>query len=154
MNPNKARDLFVYDFCSGRLKWLKPKARRNKKGNFAGSKGQAARTVMVDYINYKEHIIIWMLIYNEIPTLEIDHKDNNPFNNKLDNLRLATRKQNAANIRMHRDNSLGYKGVSKSRNKYVARICGERIGLFDTPEEAAEAYKVRAKALFDEFSNI
>ncbi len=39
----------------------------------------------------KVHRIIWVLTYGEISdTLVINHKDTNPFNNKIDNLELVT----------------------------------------------------------------
>lgn len=48
-----------------------------------------------------------------------------------------------------RDNSTGFTGVTLQPRKYVAQIrvdgCLTRLGAFDTPEEASEAYQA-AKA--------
>lgn len=43
-----------------------------------------------------------------------------------------------------------YNGVSKFRNKWVAKIRGEYIGVFDTEQEAAEAFNRCAKWLYKE----
>ena len=89
----------------------------------------------------------------------LDHKDRNRFNNRLDNLRLATLSQNGANSRLSRANTSGYKRVcwNKTAEKWQADIMVNRkqfkIGLYDTKEEAAEAYRVAALHHFGEFAN-
>ena len=47
---------------------------------------------------YLTHRVIWVLTYGEIDeNLVIDHIDGNPWNNKLENLRLVDRKTNQRN---------------------------------------------------------
>jgi hypothetical protein len=54
-------------------------------------------------IKYKIHRIIWVMHYGEIDdSLLIDHVDGNPFNNKIENLRLVTYKENSLNKIIHR----------------------------------------------------
>lgn len=69
--------------------------------------------------------------------LEVNHKDMNPLNNKLENLEYVTRSQNELHKRG------GKFGVSKFRNKFRARAWknGKEIhlGVFATKEEAMEA---------------
>ena len=89
---------------------------------------------------------------------QIDHKDGNGLNNQRDNLRPATLKQNAANRRLHRDSTSGFKGVhfNKKRQRWEASITkdGHRrwLGFHDTAEEAAAAYDRAAIALHGEFA--
>jgi len=104
---------------------------------------------------FKVHRVIWVMHKGDIPEdLVIDHVDRNPHNNLLENLRLATLSQNSAN-------SIGYnkaglpKGVSLTGKKYQARIKYNNIvyylGLHNTIEEAAEAYKLKAEEFHGEF---
>lgn len=89
----------------------------------------------------------------------VDHINGDTLDNRKANLRLATRQQNAFNVRANRsNNSSGYKGVTyfKSRNKWVAQITHNykhiTIGYYDTPEQARDAYNEKAVALFGEFA--
>jgi hypothetical protein len=72
----------------------------------------------------------------------VDHIDRNKQNNRLENLRWATKSENQANTGLRCTNTSGIKGVGfhKPLNKYIARICknGElkHLGLFATIEEA------------------
>lgn len=91
----------------------------------------------------------------EVPDgMVVDHINRNRFDNRLDNLRLCTTKQNMANQGVKRSNTTGYKGVSKFREQYSAkiRINGEmtHLGLYDTPEDAALAYDYAARREFGE----
>lgn len=87
---------------------------------------------------------------------EIDHINGNALDNRRENLRIATRSQNAMNTRMYANNKTGFRGVRRTKNKYEASITsdGKRypLGFFDTAEEAHEAYKAKAKELHGEFA--
>lgn len=67
-------------------------------------------------------------------------------NNKIENLRPATRSENLHNIGMNRNNSSGYPGVSfnKQANKFMACIHANDkriyLGYYATDEEAFRAY--------------
>lgn len=89
---------------------------------------------------------------------EVDHIDGDGLNCCRSNLRLATRLQNARNMRKSRANTSGYKGVTleKESGKWRAQITsmGKKynLGRFLTPEEAHEAYCKAAKEYFGEFA--
>lgn len=107
------------------------------------------------------HRIIWELHYGPIPAgLIIDHINGVRHDNRIENLRLATRAENSRNCTKHRDNTSGFKGVSwnKRQQKWECRIYwGKRflhLGYFDCPIIAAQAYDAKAIELFGEFAKV
>lgn len=94
-----------------------------------------------------------------LPTEQVDHINNNKLDNRRGNLRVASRQQNGFNTPIGKSNSSGYKGASwnKGANKWIAtiRVDGNKIhlGLFNTKEEAHQAYCEAATKYFGEFAN-
>lgn len=117
-------------------------------------------TKYIDGINVrtKMHRIILSRILNRpLENHELaDHEDGDGLNNLRSNLRLADSKQNSQNRRRAKDNKSGYKGVHFEKGKWSARIMVNkkflRLGRFNTPEEAHEAYKKAAIEHFGEFA--
>lgn len=75
---------------------------------------------------------------------EVDHRDGDGLNNRVANLRLVSSSSNKRNIPLRRDNTSGFKGVSKVGSRWRAEISvggrSRHLGRFDTPEEAAAAF--------------
>jgi hypothetical protein len=88
---------------------------------------------------------------------EIDHIDRDKTNNNLLNLRFCSRSENNLNKSLSTRNNSGLKGVSyfKRDNKWTAHINinqkQKNLGLFDTKEEAYEAYKEASKKYHGEY---
>lgn len=87
----------------------------------------------------------------------VDHIDNNPLNNTRANLRVATHAQNQANAGVSKNNKLGFKGVHiLPSGRYRAAITVNKklrhLGVYDTPEDAHQAYMEAAKHYFGEFA--
>ena len=84
-------------------------------------------------------------MYHGVDPLEkdIDHKDRDPLNNKISNLRLATRKENCANQKIRKNNTSGVTGVlwNKSKGKWEAWIKKVYLGCFLNKEDAIKARK-------------
>ena len=82
--------------------------------------------------------------------LVVDHKDNNPLNNRLENLQLLSNRENTSK---DRGGSSKYTGVAwdKNRNKWQSRIIingkAKYLGSFDLEEEASEYYQDALKSL-------
>jgi len=102
--------------------------------------------VRLDGRLYLAHRIIWSMSNNHrLGNLEIDHLDRDTANNRPENLRPATRSENARNIGLRIDNTSGIRGVCwlKARMKWSARIKRDgkfiHIGDFTTKAEAAAA---------------
>lgn len=109
---------------------------------------------------YRAHHLAWLYMYGKFPEKHIDHKDLNKTNNKISNLREASKRDNALNTTKRIDNKSGYKGVSwnKNHSKWVAKtkLNGKYItlGLFHDLLEAAKAYADFAKIHHGEFINL
>lgn len=101
------------------------------------------------------HRLAWLWMTGEWPSGEVDHANTWKLDNAWDNLREATRSQNSAN-RPSRSRS-GFKGVyRKPSGRYQAMITNhkikERLGTYDTPEEAHSAFMARAVEIHGEFA--
>lgn len=73
-----------------------------------------------------------------------DHINGVVYDNRRCNLRIVSRAQNCRNRKMHKNNTCGYKGVTKVGNRFIAAIGFNykriHIGSFPTAELAHEAY--------------
>lgn len=104
------------------------------------------------------HRVIWAMYYGEWPKEEIDHINCNKEDNRISNLRSASRLQNMRNVRVKSSNRCGFKGVTfhAETGKWRARINQSRtsisLGLFDTPEAAHSAYCLAAEKQNGEFA--
>jgi hypothetical protein len=104
--------------------------------------------------------LAWFYIYKKWPTLEIDHINCDKLDNRISNLREASRSENAINKTTQSNNTTGYKGVWKRKNlnSWVAEIGkdGKRIklGSFASPQEAHQAYLRASKELHGKFAKI
>lgn len=153
--------LLRYDFTTGIFTWKIDAGRhgRYKAGTVAGGLSTKGYWVIgVNGTQYEAHVLGWLMVTGQWPDGMVDHRDGNRSNNRFINLRLATRSQNASNSKLRTDNSSGYKGVYRHGNKWRAeiRVDGklERIGSYNTPEEAADAYQERAQQYFGEFARV
>lgn len=120
-------------------------------GKTAGcNSGNGYLQIRFDGKGYRYHRIAWALHHGEDPGDSlIDHADGDPLNNRISNLRLATRTDNQRNSKRH-EGARWPKGVKlvRSRQRFIAqiRVNGRRLQspYYRTPEEAHEAYRAMA----------
>ena len=131
----------------------------SKIGDLAGWKTKLGYIdLKIDGTTYKAHRLVFLYAYGEIPSCDIDHINMDRADNRLANLRAATRSQNQCNRTKLSSNKTGFKGVSfhKATNKFVAQCAFKNqkhhIGLFDTPEAASTAYQKFTASLQGEFA--
>lgn len=155
---DRLRYLFSYNEEKGIL--TRNISRGNKsRGSVVGVKSTHGHlNVEIDGKSYGVHRIIWKMHYLIEPSADIDHRDHNEQNNKIDNLRLATVSHNLANSRIYKCNKTGFKGVEFRGGKFIARIRyqGKSIwlGHASTVIEAHKLYKAAAIKYFGEFANV
>lgn len=138
----------LFDYKDGALYWKNPiKRSKMKIGDRAGTTTTANRRVITIHSKpFSEHRLIFMFHKGWLPK-EIDHIDCNQLNNKIENLRAATRSENSSNRGLMKNNTSGVKGVSwhKLHGKWEAtcQINKKRhkIGYYDDLAEAEKAVK-------------
>lgn len=123
-------------------------------GKPAGSKSGHYTLIIMRPYQFYAHQAVWAMHTGEWPPEEIDHINRDPYDNRLSNLRLATRRQNKFNISRQKRRALP-KGVKQVGQRYRARYCGGgreiALGSYATPEEAHAAYCEYVSKLHGEF---
>lgn len=159
LTAEELRRLLDYDAETGVFTWLISPRNSIPTGSKAGNHGANGYVrISVDGRLYLAHRLAWLHVHGEWPPHEIDHVNGDKSDNRIANLRRATRSQNCANKRSRRDNVSGVKGVQwfERNQKWGARICidgqTQFLGLFDRLEDAAAAYKNAAHKYFGEFA--
>lgn len=163
--PDRAllRRLFFYDAGTGeftRLPW--GKIRTDRQGRVAGTKASSnSISISVNGEHYQAHRLAWVYENGPIPPgMEVDHIDNDPSNNMISNLRLASSSEQKMNKRIQSNSRSGLKGAyyhachkgKKWRSQIKAGGALHFLGYYHTAEEAHEAYKHAAAKHFGEFA--
>lgn len=150
----RERAIEALNYCAdtGHFTWRIPRGQIIRPGDSAGCvNGKGYVTIHVDGREYRAHRLAWLIVHGEFPTHEIDHINGLRADNRIDNLRCVTTKENQWNrTRASSLNSTGLLGVSRySGGRWLAKITrnnrAEMLGVFDSPELAHGAYlKARA----------
>ncbi len=135
----------------------------NKVGTVLTNKQTGKQYVRVGFKGkyYLIHRFIWAWHGNSLePNQDIDHIDGDGLNNRIENLRPTSRKQNLENTKSaHKDSKSGEKGVSwrKDREKWEAQIQhnGKKIhlGLYESIDDAIAARIAAEKKYFTHAPN-
>lgn len=149
------KQFFKYDPESGIIFWIKSPRWNIKVNDIAGKIKRGRVIVRFKKIDYYGHRLAW-LIYNGVenqPKL-IDHKNGNPLDNSIVNLREATYAINSQNVRTPtKASSTGYLGVYPEGDKFIAKIKlnkkNIRLGLFKNAIEASECYLKNKRILHE-----
>lgn len=162
LSKRRLRELLSYDPDTGKVTWRKtgPGRRANLQAGCKRSDGYI--DIEIEGVTCKAHRLAWLLHYGEWSAGELDHKNRDKADNRISNLRLATKSQNCGNAGRQKNNVSGFKGVyfKKARSHlprpWVAQIMKEgksnHLGCFASAEEAHAAYIVAANRLFGKFA--
>jgi len=162
MKPSaeKIREYLDYDLDTGVFRWkhranAEPRWNTKNSGNIAGSKHNGGYThIGVEGVKYLAHHLAWVHVTGEWPSSFIDHKNLNKTDNRFENLRLASFRENSFNISVRKNSKSGFRGVcfKKQMRGWVAQITKDKrteyLGTFDVPEKAAAVYAKRAQELY------
>ena len=118
------------------------------------------RVIRIDQTNYTAHRLAWLYTYGKWPDVEIDHINLVKDDNRIYNLREATRSQNQRNTRKLCGNTSGFKGISWNNNagkwQVYIRTNSKRIhlGYFFSLSDAADAYSTASSKYHGEFGRV
>lgn len=160
LTHDRLKQLLDYDPATGIF------TRRIKTSNHCNPHGVAGSKDTLGYLRLSldgcvvlAHRAAWFYVHGVWPRDIIDHINGVKDDNRLSNLREATRQQNGFNRGKNSNNKSGFKGVrQRESGRWEAYITVKRkritIGLYDRPQEASAAYETAAKLHFGEFSHI
>lgn len=106
---------------------------------------------------YKSVAIYMHRLVNDTPDgLYTDHINHDKLDNRKENLRSCTNRQNRYNTPIRKDNTSGAKGVRWHQNRWNARIFidgkEKTLGSYDNRLDAARAYNEAAREHYGEFA--
>lgn len=164
LTQERLRELLHYEHDTGTFYWkVRKKQSKRRVGQIAGyvmkdSETLSYRVIKIDGRLYGAHRLVWLYITGCHPKAMLDHVNGDGLDNRFENLREASRMQNACNRRLDGRNTSGFKGVfwHKRHNKWISKIQVNRksihLGYFDEPAKAHEAYKAAAAKYHGEFA--
>lgn len=96
------------------------------------------RSVMVNGRGMQAHRLAWLLFYGSEPIAEIDHINGVKTDNRILNLRIASRSENCRNRKIPSGNSSGHKGVSWNayNAKWKVYLNQKHLGYFTNLADA------------------
>lgn len=153
----RLKERLDYDPVTGVFTWKVTANTSTFAGDRAGSvNDDGYRWIGIDEEIHKASKLAWFWMTGEAPAAIVDHRNGNRDDDRWENLRAATRSQNGANMARRKDNTTGFKGVGRLRDKFQANIThqGHRLwlGVFDSPQEAAAIRNWAAEMLHGEFA--
>jgi hypothetical protein len=104
------------------------------------------------------HRFAWLYMTGEWPDGDIDHRDLDESNTRWGNLRCGSHAQNIANQKTRIDTVTGVKGVCLDRRtgRFAAYVTINQrkihLGMFESKEDAGNAYREAATRHFGEFA--
>lgn len=123
------KECFNYDPIEGKLYWNndRPLSHFKTKGAYLSWKSQWSGKEAGNLAKIKGHLVYRQVLVNKIRTTGskvmyalyyghyvemVDHLDGNPLNNKIENLKASSAKENAKNLRLSKNNTSGIVGVN------------------------------------------
>ena len=156
ITAEELREQLDYDPETGAFTWrVKPRQK-----NIAGHAGRLNKTTGYVYISvrkksYLAHRLAWLHTYGYWPRKEIDHINRVPNDNRIANLREATRAENCAN-RKKRPTRYRLNGVFLVGRRFGARVhingIPAYLGVYDTEIEAHAVYVEAVRTAFGAFA--
>ncbi len=155
-----------FNYKDGFLYWKKlhPYSHSVKIGDKAGGvhtkqNGQQRCEITLNRISYQASRLIFLYHKGYLPKI-VDHKDRDTLNDRIENIRAASKSENNRNRTAAKNKTSNYLGVSfyKKYQKWHAQIkingIVKHICYSVDEKDAAMAYNLKAKQHHGEFANL
>ncbi len=153
LTVERLREILHYDPETGIFTWLVTLSNRGCAGTVAKGRSCGYLTIRINGILHYQHRLAWLYVNGQWPTEEIDHANGDKADNRLCNLRAATRSQNMLNKPRLKRAKNKYRGVCfhAESEQWMVRIGSRYIGRRPTEEEAHALYLEEMRKLTREF---
>lgn len=167
ISPERIREVLDYDYENGALRWKgRPTARPSWNARFTGKiaghkdKTTGYMAIRIDGKLFLAHRVAWAHVYGEWPEDEIDHRNRVGADNRLLNMRPATRNDNLGNRSVPINSKSGIKGVSwdSKKKKWMVRVTRQGVryyfGTYSSIDEARKASDAGMKNVYGEYAKV
>tara|TARA_R110002126_G_scaffold274175_1_gene419107 strand:+ start:173 stop:700 length:528 start_codon:yes stop_codon:yes gene_type:complete len=141
LTQDKLKELLRYE--NGFFYWVSRSKGVKRADMLAGSvRNTGYRAIRISGKLYQEHQLTYLYHFGSLKAGCIDHIDGNRVNNKLSNLRLVTRSQNAMNKCIQSNNTSGHVGVFKRKDtgKWTAYIGKGKVTIDGKTVKSGRTY--------------
>lgn len=159
LTQEQIKKILHYDPNTGVFIWRAKPCKNMRVGSVAGTKrSNGYAQIRIEGKDHKAHRLAWLYMHGEFPPNDIDHINRVKTDNRICNLRPATRAENLQNKSMHSNNTSGHTGVCwfKKTQKWQAKITINKkkihLGYFTDISEAIASRKA-AEQKFHTFQN-
>lgn len=148
----------LFEYRDGVLHWKIRPANCIRAGDVAGYKNPDGYWRVLHHKKmYLTHRIIYLMHHGELPEF-VDHINGRRDDNRIENLRVATKAQNAQNARLQRNNTSGVKGVRQDHGrKWYCHLKVNKTSKcvygFETKELAQEFIELWRELAHGQFAN-
>ena len=146
LTQERLKELLHYNPETGLFTWRMRRGGTARKGSIAGGiEPSGYLKICIENKIYRSHRLAWLYVHGYFPEHEIDHRDRDRSNNKINNLREASHQCNSLNHSKRCDNLSGVTGVwwDNGNKKWAAyiSISSKRkwLGRFKSKLKAVQA---------------
>lgn len=159
LTQQRLMELFIYDPLTGLFTRKVSQSNAVKAGQLAGApNGLGYLTISIDQRRYVVHRLAWLYVHGSFPAAFLDHINGERDDNRIVNLREATRSQNNANRPPGKNCNSGQRGVYWHPVKKLWMAAAGKdgriihLGGFKEFDAAKAAYQQAADGLHGEFA--
>lgn len=150
LTQERLKEALHYDSSTGIFTWrhrpdLSPQWNGRYADTIAGCNLNGYRVIRLHGRTLYAHRLAWLYMYGKWPDPEIDHINHNRNDNRINNLREVTHKDNNRNHSINKSNKSGVSGLDWDRGAWRARINMSgvpiHLGRFQDKQDAIDALK-------------